>query len=282
MIIKEQFILGKNKDQNLCEDRIFVGERFVSIIDGATSKDKKDFNGHSGGWQAARLVEEALFNIENENLFNNEGSEYDICEYIRASFIPFYKEYDIDFKNEPTKRIIASCVIYDSLYKKLIMVGDCQAILIKKNNEQEIILNEKEMDEVTSNARSLYLEILIKSGKETVESLMINDLGRKYIEVLLKEQLRFQNQEIQYGYECFDGTAIPQSMIKITDVSNIEELVLSSDGYPELFDNLAQSENYLKELLIEDPLLYFKYRTTKGLMKGLNSFDDRSYISFKI
>lgn len=277
--IKEEFILGKNLKQSLCEDRIFKGNRFISVIDGATSKDKKDFNGHSGGWQAARLVEEALQHIEDHSLFLKQDSEYDICEFIRQQFIPFYKKYDIDFENEPTKRIIASCIIYDSFTKKLIMVGDCQAIL-KENLNETLISNEKEMDDVTSNARSLYLQILIKSGKETIESLMENDLGRAYIEPLLKEQLRFQNQNIQYGYECFDGTAIPHNMIKIINVSNVEKIILSSDGYPQLFSTLQESEAYLKELLIEDPLLFKKYRSTKGLMNGLHSFDDRSYISF--
>jgi hypothetical protein len=279
MIKTEKFILVKNKEQKLCEDLIFEGKRFNVIIDGATSKNQRIFNGKRDGRVAAEIIYNALEELESKH--SNLDCPIAICEFIRLQFIPFYEENKIDYINEPTSKIVASCVIYDNLLKKLIFVGDCLAI-VNHNNESIYIENNKIMDEVTSNTRSLYILSLLKTKKSTLEELLVNDLGREYILPLLKDQLAFQNQNIKFGYECFDGTAIPENMIKIVDVKENSTITLSSDGYPKLFETLEESEKYLQHILKEDPLLYKIYPSTKGFMTGMNSFDDRSYLSFTI
>lgn len=277
MKIIEKFILGKNKDQNKCEDLIYTGERFMAVIDGATSKDGRSFEGKTGGRVAAEIVYNALLMLEK----TNKNTAKEISDFISAQFIPFYNEYEIDYISEPTSKIVASCVIYDNLSKQLIFVGDCLAI-IEKDGNLNFIENSKFMDEVTSNTRSLHLSSLIKTGQYNEEELRENDLGRDFILPLLKNQLAFQNQNIKFGYECFDGTEIPENMIKTVSIEKGSILYLSSDGYPKLFKTLKESEEYLNYVLKEDPLLYKIYPSTKGHMKGLNSFDDRSYLSFKI
>ncbi len=277
MKIIEEFIKGKNKDQSKCEDIIFKGKRFISVIDGATSKCRRSFNGKTGGRMAAEIVYNALSHIEKNNL--NIVNPYDICQFIASQFIPFYKDNNIDYINDPTKRIVASVVIYDNLNKNIIQVGDCLAIY-KNNSEYKYLEKNKFMDEVTSNTRALYLASLIETKQRTIEELLENDEGRDYILPLLRDQLAFQNKKIEFGYECFDGTEIPEEMISFYQVKNNSQIILSSDGYPQLFETLKESEEYLFTVLKEDPLLYKKYKSTKGFMKGQNSFDDRAFISF--
>lgn len=277
MKIIEEFIEGKNKVQSKCEDIIFKGKRFISVIDGATSKCGRSFNGKTGGRMAAEIICNALSNIEKNNL--NLTKPYDICQFITSQFIPFYKNNNIDFINDPTKRIVASVVIYDNLNNNIIQVGDCLAIC-KNNSEYKYLEKNKFMDEVTSNTRALYLASLIETKKCTIEELLENDEGRDYIEPLLRDQLAFQNKKVEFGYECFDGTEIPEEMIAIHSVESNSQIILSSDGYPKLFTTLQESEEYLFSVLKDDPLLYKKYKSTKGFMKGQNSFDDRAFISF--
>ncbi|GCE09255.1 hypothetical protein KDAU_65840 [Dictyobacter aurantiacus] len=45
---------------------------------------------------------------------------------------------------------------------------------------------------------------------------------------------------------------------------------------------LEASELALQEVLQEDPLLFRKYKTTKGLQRGNVSFDDRAYIKIAL
>ncbi len=61
--------------------------------------------------------------------------------------------------------------------------------------------------------------------------------------------MAFQNQNIKFGYECFDGTIIPENKIKVIQISEGSILHLSSDGYPKLFETLDESEKYLEYIL---------------------------------
>lgn len=281
MLINEDFIKGKQKDQLLCEDKIYKGNRFIAIVDGATSKDRRLFNGKTGGVIAAELICNSLLNIEENTHISPLLCPYKICDKIRQSFIPFYKENNIDFENHPEQRIVASVVIYDDLLRKLIFVGDCQALVHDSNGVFDFTYSKK-IDDVTSDARALYISSILSEGKITLDELKENDLGREFIMPLLKKQLALQNKDIPFGYECFDGTKIPSSMIKTVDIEPKSMIVLSSDGYPKLFKTVYESEIYLKNILEEDPLLYTTFPSTKGLMDGNESFDDRSYISFFI
>lgn len=281
--IIESFILGKNKNQLLCEDKIFIGRRFIAIIDGATSSNNQIFDGDSSGLSAAKIIHKSLSKIEEGNLFTQQNSEYKICNYITQQFNSFYLNHNIDYKKNPTQRIVASTIIYDSLEHKIIMVGDCQALALGDPNIELKLVNEKKIDSITSNTRSLFISTLIELNNATVESLLEFDLGRQYIEPLLKNQLSFQNKECLYGYGCFDGIDIPRQLIEIIQLEkNINKIILCSDGYPSVFKTLKESEQYLRQLKISDPLLYQIHKSTKGFMNNQNSFDDRAYISFKV
>lgn len=66
----------------------------------------------------------------------------------------------------------------------------------------------------------------------------------------------------------------------IYPVPPCSRLVLASDGYPVLKETLAESEAVLRELMEKDPLCFRENKGTKGLVKGNDSFDDRTYIRF--
>jgi hypothetical protein len=69
-------------------------------------------------------------------------------------------------------------------------------------------------------------------------------------------------------------------IVKLNESCN--ELILSSDGYPRLFDTLLETEDYLKQCLIEDPLCYKTIISTKGIKEGQSSFDDRCYLKIRL
>jgi glycerophosphoryl diester phosphodiesterase len=57
-------------------------------------------------------------------------------------------------------------------------------------------------------------------------------------------------------------------------------VILASDGYPELFDTLQETEEHLQKIIQEDPLCYKLQSLTKAVYPGQCSYDDRSYIRF--
>ena len=136
----------------------------------------------------------------------------------------------------------------------------------------------KKVDEVMSQLRSLLVNTLICSGK-TEEELLSEDTARNQIIDELKMQRFLENTNGEFGYSVFSDHGDIQDVF-ILDVKPGSEVILASDGYPVLWETLQKSEDSLRDLLETDPLCYKKIKSTKGLTRGNQSFDDRSYIRF--
>lgn len=54
--IIEHFISAKSGNADDCEDGIAIGENFVAVIDGATSKTDRQWKGETSGRKAARIL----------------------------------------------------------------------------------------------------------------------------------------------------------------------------------------------------------------------------------
>ena len=159
------------------------------------------------------------------------------------------------------------------------MVGDCQCLL-----DQTLLQNKKDIDTITANARSLFLESEIVQGK-SIEALQQEDTGRAYILPLLERQMSFQNTPSagQYWFAVIDGFHVPDEGICVYPLpADISTIVVASDGYPYLKESLEASEQALQEILRDDPLLFRLYKATKGMSAGKRSFDDRAYVKLKI
>ncbi|MBO0793101.1 MAG: hypothetical protein J2P36_19440 [Ktedonobacteraceae bacterium] len=95
----------------------------------------------------------------------------------------------------------------------------------------------------------------------------------------------FQNSPAagHYWFSVIDGFAVPDEEIRMLRLpDDIETIVLASDGYPSVKETLLESEQALHEVLRDDPLLFRKYKATKGMNKGQVSYDDRSYIKLRM
>ena len=106
------------------------------------------------------------------------------------------------------------------------------------------------------------------------------DIGREAILPLLKKCISYANTDGEFGYDAINGGEIRAKNVKITKVGKGDFVILASDGYPRLFDTLEKTESYLFGALKADPECTGVLRSTKGLNKENESFDDRSYVSF--
>ena len=276
MKVIEKFILGKNKDQSKCEDIIFINNDFAAIIDGATTKSEYTFNGNSTGKQAAVLVKEALETI------NPEATKEETASYITQHIYNFYKKenYLSKIRTNAKNKCTASVIIYSHFHSEIWMFGDCHCLIDGRYYEAN-----KLIDFICHSTRSIVVGALLKKGHK-INDLLENDLSRESIEPILTNQQNYQNipkSESQYGYVCFDGFEVPTQDVETIYVpKTARKIILASDGYPKLLKNLKLSEQYLEKLKEEDPLCYDIYPSTKGFNLDLNSYDDRSYLSFKI
>ena len=281
MKIIESSIIGK-KSQESCEDGMVITDDFIAVIDGSTSKTPKHLNPDmKNGRYAMMLISEYI----REEL-KADASVDDFCQGVTAYiYNKVYEKLGVEerLKEHPEERLTASAILYSRTRNEVWMVGDCQAIIAGKLYE-----NGKPYEQEIARKR---VE-LIEQGLSPAEA-------RKQIEPLLIEaMLSGQNQT----YTVIDGFPIYREGVKVValktkpvsssietyfqeqtkPVSSPNEVVLASDGYPFLKPTLAASEAALVHLIAHDPQCIHDFIATKGLVAGNKSFDDRTYIRFRV
>lgn len=272
--ILEYFIRSKSGLKEKCEDAIHIGSDFIAVIDGATDKSKIIWKHGSRGQTISQLIDESLGKL------CIEATATEAVAHINEAVKYVYRTNKIEerVKTHTTERLTASVAIYSKYRREIWMIGDCQARFGGSN-----FYNKKRIDELISYARSVRLELLLADGR-TEEELRGPDPGREFILPLLREQTKLQNNPSAgyLWYAVIDGFAFPESGIKVIPVpSDIEEIILATDGYPFIEDTLKDSEEALKKTLRDDPLLIRNFRTTKCPSGPDESFDDRAFVRFK-
>ncbi|MDD4557008.1 MAG: hypothetical protein PHE89_06775 [Alphaproteobacteria bacterium] len=272
MKIIEKFIQGKNPNQDLCEDGLFCSDDFVVVIDGATAKSNRLFEGKTSGRIAMEVISMAVSSL------HKEATAPQAFELMTQALIKFYQHQGIlsEMLENPHQRPTASVVVYSRFHQEIWSVGDCQALVDGKAFQPQ-----KFIDFIMSEMRAYFLAAEIKSGK-TEQELMARDTGREFISPMLQKQCLFQNNAVKspYSFAVVDGTKIPEEEIVVYDVKQAKEIILASDGYSILFPTLEETEKELQRIVNADPLCYKENKGTKGILEGNVSFDDRSYIRF--
>lgn len=255
---------GNNQD---CQDILVISDDYIAVIDGVTSKTPVLFNGKTGGRLAAEFISNFLLGNNLDPLVDGRTA----INRIQNAMKEFARSNNLDNQGI---HLCASAVIYSVSRRQIWTVGDCQFVLNGTHYSFP-----KKVDTILSEARALAMHMLLASGM-TEEELMKNDQARTLILDELRMQHFLENSDDEYGYSVFSSKGQVQSFT-ITDVPEGSEVILASDGYPELLPTLAQSEARLNEILRSDPLCYKVYKSTKGLVAGSTHFDDRTYVRFK-
>lgn len=269
--VKEKSVISKRADGTECEDGLFVNDDFICVVDGVTSKGKWTWDGHTSGYYAKELILKGMEKLPAD--ISGEDAIAFLNNCISDGYTPERREEALHNSDE---KIQANLIIYSVNKKQIWCFGDCQCIINGK-----IFAHEKKIDVILSNMRSLYLELERICGK-TEEELIEHDTGRDFILPILKKESLLENSGSEYDIVNLNGFDIDTTKLIKYYLLEGDEVVLASDGYPELKPTLKESERKLAEILDKDPLCYKEYLSTKGLKKGNASFDDRTYISFTV
>lgn len=266
MRIVERKLIGKKKSTELCEDGLFISNDFVTVVDGVTSKGKQQWKGISSGNYAKNIIVEKMAVIEKSA--SAEECLSQLNGHLKQAYLKHVQDDNI------SEWIRASVIIYSRERNEIWSYGDCNCMLNKK-----FFGHTKLIDSVLATLRSIIINNEIMHGK-SINELIATDVGREKIMPFLKLQLDFENRNCQFGYPILNGHSFNQDLIVKYAVKTDDEIILASDGYPKIFSTLEESEQYLGEIVTNDPLCYEKYLSTKGLQKGSISFDDRCYCRF--
>ena len=263
MKILEVFTTSKTGNEKFNEDAVFYNDDFVVVIDGVTAKSSINIYPSEGRF-AAEVIKEAFKYIDARY------SPYKIISLLNLELES--ASYISGYEFNPAVNL----VVYNNKRKEIFTYGDC---LFSVNGET--FKYEKQIDKTLSEKRSQILKKAIEDGM-SVEELKENDISRKEIMDELISELKFANRNTKKGYPMLNGTSVIKKFIHTQKVKEGDHIILASDGYPQLFKTLKETEDYLFKCLEEDPLCINELCSTKGLVKGNISFDDRTYIRFII
>lgn len=265
--IIEQLCRSKSSKPDECEDMVVTSDRFIAVIDGATSKTAMTFNGKTGGRLAADLIASYL----DAEMTNTGKNGRETADDIQAMLGEYATRHQLEEKGI---HLCASAVIYNIARREIWSVGDCQFML-----NGRLHTFRKKVDTLLAKVRSTLIRSMLRTG-HTEQDLINNDKAREMILGMLRIQQRLENSDDDYGYSVFSSHGAVRDVL-VTDVPADSEVVLASDGYPELCPTLTESEERLSALMRQDPLCYKLFKSTKGLTPVATHFDDRSYIRFK-
>ena len=266
MKIIQQFSIGK-REGTPCEDGWTVTNHFAAVVDGSTAKIKIAPGQESPGHLAMRLVCEAIQSLPAD------ATKEETAELLTQAVAKDHTYTALGYR--PT----CSAVIYSRYRKEVWFIGDCQA----RWNHQTYKF-EKLVDKVLIDIRCRAIRYYLEHGY-TEEDIKQNDKGRAFIYDAMVDQLHFQNDpdpHNPYAYPVIDGQPINPARIRSYAVDGLHELILTSDGYPEVFDTLEETEAHLAEVLARDPLCIHENPASKCLVAGNRSFDDRTYLKLEL
>ncbi len=258
------FTRSKTGEEKYNEDCFLIGENFIVVTDGTTTKGEVLLK-ESDGVFVSRFVCNSMKNVPLDK------EPIEILETINELLAK-----ELNIKNR--QGVFASCslLIFNAVRNEIISYGDCRY----KVNKVEYGF-EKKIDKELSKIRSDIVKQELASGK-TIDDVKENDVGRKAIEQALTKSVEYANQNGEYGYPVLNGKGVLKELMSTVKVKKGDMVILSTDGYPRLYSTLKKTEKYLRKALKKDPLCIGGYMSTKGIMGSNVSFDDRTYIRVKI
>lgn len=269
MKVLERFVRGKAGAQRPCEDAIFVNDAFAAVIDGATAKDDRRFGEGSSGLFAARSIVESLATLDPDADIRDFVAH--VSEALARDLARAVPGFDLRTGDGPSATVVA----WSAARREVWRVGDAAWAMPGASHPAG-----KAIDEVAARARAAMLRAALLRGDDA-DVLARDDPGRALVFPLLSIQHVFRNLDDPgepLAFAAIDGTPVPARFLECWHVPEAEELVLASDGYPEVLPTLAESEAHLAASLARDPLRIGDRPSTKGVGPGAESFDDRAYL----
>lgn len=268
MQIIEQHLVGKHHDPERCEDAIVICDDFAAVIDGSGDRRSLRIDRISGGRFAAETITELLPLVPADATFREAADllSEGLRERTRAAL-----------GVQPEMMPSAAFICYSQARRELWRVGDCGYLLNGVASRPT-----KFIDYIEAFARRALIEELLLEGR-TVEEISARDPGRALVEPIVRRQYLFCNLDTDspFAYGAIDGHHIPDRFLEIVPVQSGSELVLASDGYPQIGATLAEAEEALTHVLTEDPLRIGAHTAENGLRLGSRSFDDRAYLRLR-
>lgn len=270
LAVIESFVAGKSPDRP-CEDVVVVTDGFAAVVDGGTDMSGRLFAGKPGGLLAADTVADEIRALD---------PDVDVTDFVaqlagglRRAVSAGHGPLDPDMVWP-----YASVVCVSAARRQVWRVGDCHTVVDGTPH-----YGGKRVDDAAYTFRAAVTAALLARGTP-LDTVLADDPGTRACTPLYEIQQHLANRPGPWGFGVINGEPVPPDLVDVIDLPGHDhEVILASDGYPEILPTLARSEHRLRELLAEDPTGTGPlWRIGKTLRPGYDSMDDRSWLRLAV
>lgn len=264
--VVEAFTASKTKHDDDNEDVYADGPIWTVVCDGTSDKSGYRLNGRTGGWHVSRLIAE---------VFTAAGPGATTTDLLTAINLRYDDLFGSTVDPSSSERPSAVFTAFNKIAGTVVRVGD-----VTWTDGTDVFAVQNKVEAVHVAMRSNYLRMLLAEGA-TVEELLEHDPARALILPSLRREVAFRNRADvgDLAFPAVDGRPIPDQFIeKWTVGPNVTAVMIASDGYPRVLSTLDETETYLQDDLLRDPLRIGRHAGTKAPGPGFVSFDDRTYV----
>ena len=269
MQIIETANIGKRIALEHNEDFLVVTEHFAAVVDGATTVGGRHYLGMTPGRFAGEALCTAIAALDP--LATADQSIDALSEALRLAGVEAGHP-GIPRMQAPT----AAVACFSAARRELWRVGDTHLLI-----GDDVYAPSTLIDTIAASTRAMYDRMLLASGTPP-STIAVDDPGRELVLPMLRLQTCFQNSpdvRHEFARGVIDGRTVPTRFREVWQIPEGTEIVLASDGYPDLCATLEESEARLAEVLATDPMrVSAENPGVKGVSIGDLSFDDRSYL----
>ena len=174
-------------------------------------------------------------------------------------------------------RPCAVATLYSDERREVWRVGDAPFMVGSDLHARTTAVNRAAAD-----FRRALVSALLTAGADADE-LRSSQAGFSALRPLLDVQAALGNRvDSPFGYPVLDGSRVPRDFIEVHAVEDDRDVVLATDGYPELLPTLLASEERLAEMLRADPLGIDELADVGKEWDPANcSYDDRAYVRLR-
>ena len=264
--VVETFVESKSADR-ACEDLVVTTSDFAAVIDGATDETGTLYAGKTGGLLAAETLASAIDQL------SPGSTARDFADRLTAALRLAARQAD-HHEGSSARWPSASLVCLSFARHEIWRIGDCSFLVDGEPN-----IGTKRVDDAAYGFRAAVNASLLAAGTP-LDEILRSDPGAQFARPLFDRQQHLTNHEGPWGYGCINGRSVPDRFVEVFPLApDVEEVVLASDGFPDLRTTLEASEIRLRELLEIDPAaIAALWAVGKALRPGANSFDDRAYL----
>ena len=172
----------------------------------------------------------------------------------------------------------ATVALVHGLSRTVVRIGDPW---IRINDR--VMPGRSEAETAVARARALLAHRALAAGM-SVEELRRDDVARTGVMDLLKASDELRNHPTDpWAHAAIDGSAIPGRLIETWSLpEGVTEMVIASDGYPQIGPDLSGTESLLSRRLDRDPLMIEDPPATKPSPRPGASFDDRTFVKLSV